>query len=53
MEQTEDVFFWAMCRFSDEKLEMHQTYPKQENTQELIWREPAYSGTLNLKPLTE
>ena len=33
MEQTEDEFFLVLCRFSDVKLEMHQSFPKQENTQ--------------------
>lgn len=26
-------FFLALCRFSDEKLELHHALPKQENTQ--------------------
>ena len=39
MEQTEDEFFLALCRFSDVKLEMHQSRPEQENTQGvyMVW----------------
>lgn len=32
-------FFLALCRFSDEKLEMHHAYSKQENTRgiDMVW----------------